>query len=326
VRRAAPSARSLALLQALLVTFLWSTSWVLIKIGLEDLVLPPLTFAGLRYVLAAILLLPLALPALRRLPTGVRANGVLVPVVVLGLLLYSVAQGAQFAALVHLPAVAVALVLSTTPVLVALVGLRGHERPTAAQVGGTVAVVVGAALYLGPLELSAGAGIGLAIAAIGVLANAASALLGRRLARDHLSAVGGVIGLTALTMAVGSTVLLMSGLLIEGVPALPAEAWLVVGWLALVNTAFAFTLWNHTLRTLTAVESSVMNNLMLIQIAVLAWVFLGESLDARQLLGLAVALAGVIGVQLRSSGRVAGRPLPAERDPAVATTGDAPPH
>lgn len=39
-----------AVLQALLVTFLWSTSWVLIKIGLADI--PALTFAGLRYVLA----------------------------------------------------------------------------------------------------------------------------------------------------------------------------------------------------------------------------------------------------------------------------------
>lgn len=325
VRRAAPSSRSLALLQALLVTFLWSTSWVLIKIGLQDLVLPPLTFAGLRYVLAAIVLLPLALPALRNVPGGVRASGVLGPLALLGFVLYAVTQGAQFAALVHLPAVAVALALSTTPVLVALVGLRGHERPTALQVVGAVGVVAGAALYFGPLQLSAGAGIGLAIAVVGVLANAASALLGRRLARDHLPAVGGVLGLTALSMAFGSAVLLASGLLIEGLPMLPAEAWLIVGWLALVNTAFAFTLWNHTLRTLTAVESSVMNNLMLIQIAVLSWVFLGEGLDARQLIGLAIALAGIITVQLAAPHREAARPGAAERDPGAAATGDAPP-
>ncbi|MCL4268360.1 MAG: EamA family transporter, partial [Anaerolineales bacterium] len=50
----------LAVSQALLVTFLWSTSWVLIKIGLKA-DLPPVTFAGLRYTLAALCLLPLAL-------------------------------------------------------------------------------------------------------------------------------------------------------------------------------------------------------------------------------------------------------------------------
>ena len=103
------NARWIAIGQALLVTFLWSTSWVLIKIGLNDLALPPLTFAGLRYVLAAIVLVPLALPALGRLPGGAFRSRSMAGVALLGLLLYSVTQGAQYAALVHLPAVAVSL-------------------------------------------------------------------------------------------------------------------------------------------------------------------------------------------------------------------------
>ena len=41
-------------LQALFVTFLWSTSWVLIKFGLQDI--PAISFAGLRYALAFLLL------------------------------------------------------------------------------------------------------------------------------------------------------------------------------------------------------------------------------------------------------------------------------
>ena len=48
-----------AVLQALFVTFLWSTSWVLIKIGLDDIT--ALTFAGLRYFLAFLFLIPLTL-------------------------------------------------------------------------------------------------------------------------------------------------------------------------------------------------------------------------------------------------------------------------
>ncbi|MDL1890548.1 DMT family transporter, partial [Nitrospirales bacterium NOB] len=47
-----------AVLQALFVTLLWSSSWVLIKQGLKDI--PALTFAGLRYTLAFLCLLPLA--------------------------------------------------------------------------------------------------------------------------------------------------------------------------------------------------------------------------------------------------------------------------
>jgi drug/metabolite transporter (DMT)-like permease len=159
-------------------------------------------------------------------------------------------------------------------------------------------VVAGAGLYFGPLDLGPMGPLGLAIAGVGVVANAISAVLGRSLARDALAAVGGVIALTAVSMLVGAMVLLVVGLALEGLPSLPLEAWLIIGWLALVNTAFAFALWNHTLRTLTAVESSVLNNLMLIQIAVLAWVFLGEALDARQLAGLAIAFAGIAAVQV----------------------------
>lgn len=48
----------------------------------------------------------------------------------------------------------------------------------------------------------------------------------------------------------------------------------------------------------------MLKNLMLIQIALLAWIFLGETLDARQLAGLLVALAGIAAVQIRTPGRL----------------------
>jgi len=299
---ATPSSHRTAFAQAVLVTLLWSTSWILIKFGLNDLDLAPLSFAGLRYFLAALILLPFAWPALRRAQASVaraERRRVLGWTIVLGVILYAVTQGAQFAALVHLPAVAVALALSVTPVVVAALTLRGSERPTALQVGGAVGLIAGAALYYGPLDLGQGGMIGLLIIAVGVLANALSAMLGRVLARDSLPAIGGVIGLTAVSMLVGSSVLLGIGIVVEGMPRLAAEAVLIVGWLAIVNTAFAFTLWNHTMRTLTAVESSVINNLMLVEVAVLGWLILGEALDARQLLGLAIALAGILAVQVR---------------------------
>ncbi len=49
---------------------------------------------------------------------------------------------------------------------------------------------------------------------------------------------------------------------------------------------------------LTAVESGIINNTMLIQIAILAWVFLGESLDGKAIVGLILAGAGTLAVQM----------------------------
>jgi len=60
----------------------------------------------------------------------------------------------------------------------------------------------------------------------------------------------------------------------------------------------AFTLWNLTLRTLTVAQSSMINNTMLIQIAVLAWIFLGEHLSWVQIAGLLVAAVGAALVQI----------------------------
>jgi drug/metabolite transporter (DMT)-like permease len=69
--------------------------------------------------------------------------------------------------------------------------------------------------------------------------------------------------------------------------------------LAIVNTAFAFWLWNKSLQALTAMESSFINNTMLIQITLLAWIFLGERLTQVGAIGLIISLVGVLLVNLR---------------------------
>jgi drug/metabolite transporter (DMT)-like permease len=288
--------REAALAQALFVTFLWSTSWVLIKAGLHGLALAPLTFAGLRYTIAALVLMPFAYRGLRRARPDRRA---LVQLAILGLLFYAVTQGAQFVALDLLPAAAVSLVLTASPVAIVLIGVaRSSERPAPLQLAGVFVLVIGAALYFLPLSLPAGAAIGLAVAAAGMLANAASSILGRHVAREATERLGGILPMTALSMLLGGAVLLTAGIATNGLPRMDGTAWTLVLWLAVVNTAFAFALWNHTLRTLGAMESNVLNNTMLAQIALLAWIFLGESLNGRQLLGIGLAMAGIAIVQL----------------------------
>lgn len=290
----------LAVGQALLVTFLWATSWVLIKVGMDDLDLRPLSFAGLRYALAAMILLPFGIRAMRAAHTAQPVSGRLLGrVAVYGLLFVAVAQGAQYAALSVLPATAVSLVLSSIPVVVALMALGARsERATLGQVAGIGLLTLGAVLYFGPFEVRASAGVGFVAAAACVIAAALSSHLGRQLARDAIGRLGGATGLTATSMLIGALMLLAVGVALEGWPRLDGRGWLIVGWMAVVNTALAFTLWNHTLRTLTAVESSVVNNTMTVQIAVLAIVFLGERLEPLQLIGLLLAAAGAAVVQL----------------------------
>jgi drug/metabolite transporter (DMT)-like permease len=281
--------------QALLVTFLWSTSIILVKIALRDI--PALPFAGLRYIIAFGCLLPFLfrrqrLASLRRLSAGTWIR-----LLALGLLFYSVTQGAQFLSLFYLPAVSTSLLLSFTTVVVGLLGIALlRETPTAIQWCGTGLYLLGVLLYFYPLKFATHTAIGIVVALVGVLANALSSILGRHVNR------GGELGpmtVTVVSMGIGSVVLLVTGVLTQGMPRLTLMNWLIIIWLAVVNSAFAFTLWNRTLRTLTAMQSSVINNTMLFQIAILAWIILNERLTWREGIALALAAIGVATVQVR---------------------------
>ncbi len=293
--RSAPS-QWVTVAQALLVTFLWSTSYILVKIGLVDI--PAVTFAGLRYMLAFLVLLPIFFQRGEFTNLRILTKREWLQLAILGFLFYTITQGTNFIGLSYLPAVTVSLLLSFTPVVVAIMGiLLLKEKPYWRQWIGIGLCMGGAWLYFYPLVMPSGQALGIVIVIIGVLANAFSSILGREVNRS-----GNLhpLTVTVVSMGIGGLILLISGLGFQGLPHLSLGNWGIILWLAVVNTAFAFTLWNLTLRTLTAMESTVINNTMLIQIAILAWIFLGESLSGWKIVGLIVAGAGALLVQLRN--------------------------
>jgi drug/metabolite transporter (DMT)-like permease len=281
--------------QALLVTFLWSTSWVLIKLGLDDI--PAITFAGLRYTLAFLVLLPFALRRRHIATLGQLSKGIWLQLIVLGLLFYAITQGAQFLGLTYLPAITVNLLLSFTIIVVVVLGIWTlGERPTRDQWLGMIVFLAGVSIFFYPPVFPQEQTIGIIIVLGGVLANAVSSILGRNLNRDKRIPPTVI---TVITMGIGGIALLIAGLVIQGLPELSLLNWGIIAWLAVVNSAFAFTLWNHTLRTLSAMESSIINNTMMIQIPILAWVFLDEDPSALEITGMVLAGVGILIVQLR---------------------------
>ena len=306
----APTAhgRLVAALQCLLVTVLWATSWVLIEVGVDELALPPIGFAGVRYAIAAALLAPLGLRAIRRAgtdPTPI-AGRLLGRLALVGVTFYTLAQGAQYVALAILPAATLGLFLASIPAWVALVAaVRRNEAAGGAQLAGIGAMLAGGILYfgIGAAALPSDAPVGVLAAGVCIASSTIGTHLSRDLARDALHRVGGATGLTAVSMAVGGVALLAAGVAAEGFPALDLRGWAIVAWLAAVNTAFAFTLLNHTLRVLTAVEASAIVNLLPVMVAVMAWMVLGQPLGGAQLAGVALTAAGAAAVQIVPSMR-----------------------
>jgi len=285
----------IAVLQALLVTFLWSTSFVLVKIGLNEI--PALTFAGLRYSLAFLCLIPISLRAAARSGFQRLNRQDWLQLIILGLLFYAVTQGSIFLSLKYLSAATISLMLNVSTILVALFGIIFlGEKPSPLQWLGVLLFITGAAVDFLPVDIRKDEAVGLIIVTAAVLANSISTVLGRNINRKQT--IEPVL-ITTISMGIGASTLIALGLPIQGIPTLKPIHWIIIAWLAVVNTAFAFTLWNRTQRELTAVESSIINNTMLIQTAILAWVFLAESLDGQEIIGLIFAAVGALIVQLK---------------------------
>lgn len=303
---------------AVLVTVLWSSSWILIRKLLDDEAdrIPPLTFAGLRYAVAAVALG--AWVGVRR-PTGaevpLRSLGTrgLAAIAGLGVVQFAITQGAQFVAIDNQPAATTNLLLAATPLLVAAAGTLIGEPMTRPQLLAGAAIVAGSLIYFtGDLGFT---GIGLTAALVGLVANAGSALYGRAVNRStHLDPWR----LTLITMSVGAGVLVVAGLAVDGWPRVSVTAAAVILWLAVVNTALAFTWWNICLRRLGAAEMATINTLMTVQIPVLAWIFLDEAIGVSEAVGLAIVAAAVASVAVngrRGGGRSRPRLLASRRVP-----------
>ena len=174
-----------ALAAAALVTFLWSSSWVLIRWGLDEEALEPVTFAALRYGMAALIVVGWvgSRRSLRHEVAELDRRSV-AQILLLGLVFYTLTQGAQFVAIDNQPAATTSLVLAWTPLLVAASGSRFiAESVTLRQTAGTLLVIAGAWVYF-----SGGLGatvLGMVAALLGLAANVTSSLLGRSINRSE---------------------------------------------------------------------------------------------------------------------------------------------
>lgn len=284
------TSRALAIAEGLLVSAIWASSHVIVKIGLAHM--EPLTLAGMRYFAAFLVLL--ALMARRG---GLKSNpapGYWTRLLLMGLCAYTIGNGTLSWGLQYLPATTVSFLGSLIPLLILLLAVIWlREVPTKRQVIGLLVALGGSVLFFSP-GLSAEEPLGLGVAASGLLAFAVFGILGREAAR------GGRVDtftLTALPLGFGGGLLLLLAFSLEGVPSLSLASCSIVLWLALINTALATLLYNHSLQVLTALELNTLLNFIPLETALLASLLLGEQLRIRQAIGMVIVILGVAVVQ-----------------------------
>ena len=242
-------------LYAVLV-LVWSSTWVTIKIGLEDL--PALFGAGIRFALAGAGLLAFA--ALRR--RSLRTDGPLV--LVLGLGPFAATYGLIYWAEQHIPSGLAAVLFGVLPLYVALLAsVALPDEPLRARLLAGILVAIGglALAFNESLELGDDELAGLAAGAV-VLSPVASAIGNvaiKRRAREL-----DVLVLNGWAMLGAGALLLAGSAPVEdwGGAKLTAEAVGSVLYLAVAGTAFTFVALTLLLRELPAVTTSFISVLL----------------------------------------------------------------
>ena len=286
------SGRAVAIIEVLFATIIWASSFVLVKMVLSNL--GPLTIAGLRYFLAFLVLLPFMI--LKRQAIRKISPGTWFQLALTGLSAYTIGNGALFWGLKYLPATTTSFLMGLSPLLILFGGMIFlKETPSRLQVVGVTIALLGNALFFSS-GLQPGEPLGIAIVAFGLLGFSAFGVLGRGVARDNRA---DTIHLTGFSLGIGGGLLLLVALPVEGWPVFDQKALLIILWLAIVNTALAYILYNHALKTITALEVNVFLNLSPLGTATLAWFLLGERLSFQELCGVVIVIVGVTLVQLK---------------------------
>ena len=286
--------RYIAIGVSLIVTMIWSSTFVIVKIGLESL--GPLTIAGLRYSIGAMLLLPFMLfQKSQRKPIS---KNHWMRLVLIGISSYTIANGALFWGLKFIPATTGSFLLSLMPLLVLAGGtVFLKELPTGWQIFGVFLSLIGSGLFFSP-GLNVGEPRGIWIVATGLFGFMSFILLGRGIAREKSL---DTLSLTTLPLVIGGIVTIVLALLLEGFPQFTRVGLVVVLWLAVINTALGYFLYNHALRELTALEMNTIMNLSPLMTAFLSWLILGDRLERIQFVGMVVVIVGVLFVQRAKS-------------------------
>ena len=287
-----------AVLQAFFVTFLWSTSFIIIKFGLLEI--PPVIFAGLRYTIASLILLgaTLLMPKQRAALRTLNRKwwGLLG---LYGLIYYTITMGTQFIGLALLPAIMVSFILNFTTIFVLLFGFVWlQERPNLKQLILIGVALIGTSFYFFPFDFPLTALFGILIVILSLIANSFSAIIGRAINRQREYPP---LLVTAISMTIGTVFLLIGGIIIDGLPLLTPLGLITILWLAIVNTALTFTLWNHAMQHLRALEITIINSTMLAQVAILALVFLGELPTLFDWIGIILLMVAAMLIQVYRS-------------------------
>src|SRR6266571_89879 len=274
----------------LILCCIWGSTWLFIKIGLNDL--PPFTFAGFRFVLASLILGSLVLLRRVRWP---RTRDEWSLIAVSGVLQFTFNYGLVFWGEQHISSGLAAVLQSTFPLFGLVIAhfYLPHERITTVKVAGVLLGIVGVAIIFSDQLSIAGS-----LALVGSVALVLSAVFGSY-SNVLVKARGTHIDpqiLASGQMICGLIPLLVIGILTEGSPL--KLHWTILSvmsllYLVVVGSVIAFALYYWLVRHMDVTKTMLIALVTPVVAVVLGVAVLHESLNWRLLAGAACIVSGI---------------------------------
>ncbi len=288
--------------QLLLLSLIWGGSFFLIGVIVGHL--PVLSIVAIRVAVAALVLWAIVLATGRHVP---RDAGLWGAFLVMGVLNNAIPFGLIVWAQTSIPAGLASILNATTPLFTVLVStlVLSDERASLMRLAGVATGLGGVAMMIG-LDRVSGMDHGILpqVAMLGAaISYACAAAFGRQFRRRGIDPV-----VTAAGMVTGSSVVLLPlALVVDGMPPadVPGRVWLSVLILGALCTGLAYVLFFRILGRAGATNISLVTFLVPVSAILLAWLFLGESLGAVQVLGMAVIGLGLAMIDGRLIARAA---------------------
>ena len=274
----------------LTLCIVWSSTWLAIKIGLRDL--PPISFVGIRFLIAIIVLVTVSMGRTRLLPRG-RDDYVVLAVT--GILMFAVNYTLLFWAELHVSSGLAAVLQATIPIFGMMFAhwMLPDEPLRLQKLAGAIVALGGVTLICGRLLGFNGA---LAFwGGVAVVVGAASAAFANVLVKARSMQVAPAM-LAAWQMIFGIAPLLLLGFAIDGNPARfhwTLSSVFCLLYLAVIGSALTFLLLYWLLPRLSVAQLQSISLITPPGAVMLGWWLGGETFPLSSLFGAALVLVGV---------------------------------
>ena len=277
-----------------LLCLIWGSTWIAIKIGLQDA--PPMWSVAFRFLVAAGILLIFNAATGRQYPKGWRNKWwVAVP----GLFTYTASYFLTYLGTQYIPAALASILFAVFPffVLLLMSVMIRDERVTLPAVAGVIVGFAGIiVIFLEPVEWSDNALLGMVLLILSPLV----AALGTVWVKKWLPHEP-VLPMITLQMILGAILLTLFAFLFEDIARFQVTIKSVgsILFLAVLGSILTFGVYYWLLQRMRLVTMSLIALLAPMVAVFMGWLVLGEVLSVRDYIGAALVLSGVAVVNLK---------------------------